>query len=130
VVAVAHEVQLADQEQRHGRQRLAPPLRGRDALPARAQPRRRRPEPAVEVGRAVDGADDRVERHDLQPAVDLPGAPERVGDLLERQDLPDVAGLAPQPPGDVGQHARAAGAREVALGVRGGEAGCRHPARG
>ena len=131
VVAVAHEVQVADLEERDRRHRLAAALGGGDPLPARAQPRRGRPEAAVEVDRAVDRADDRVERDDLQPAVDLAGAPERVDDLLEREDQPDVVGLAPQPPRDVGQQPGPPGAREVVLRVGTGEAGCSSaPVRG
>ena len=123
VVAVADEEQVADLVQRDRRQRLPAPLGGGDPLPARAQPRRGRPEAAVEVGGAVDGADDRVQRHDLEPAVLAPDHAEGVDDLLEREDQPDVVGLAPQPPADVGEQACAAGAREVALSVGCGEPG-------
>jgi hypothetical protein len=123
MVAVTHEEQVADAVERDRRERLAAPLRGRDPLPARAQPRRRRPEAAVEVGGPVDRAHDRVERHDLQPVVLAPDHAERLHDLLEGEDQRDVVGLAPQPPADVGQQARAARAREVALCVGLGEPG-------
>ena len=132
VVAVAHEVQLADPEDRDGRERLAAALGLRDPLPARAQPRARGAEGAVEVLRAVDGADDRVEGDRLQPEVVLADAPERVDDLLEREDVADVVGLEAQPPREVGQHPRPPRPGEVALCVLGGEAGahrCR-PGRG
>ena len=110
MVAVADEVELADPEERDRRHRLAAALGGRDPLPARAQPLRGGAEAAVEVRRAVDGADDRVELDDLQAAIDLADAPERLDDLLERQDQPDVVGLAPQPARDVGQQPRPPGA--------------------
>jgi hypothetical protein len=117
VVAVAHEVEVADLVERDRRQRLAAPLGGGDALPARAQPRRGGPEAAVEVRGAVDRAHDRVQRHDLQPGVLAADDAERLHDLLEGEDQADVVGLAPQPAADVGQQARTARAREVALGV-------------
>ena len=100
-----------------------------DPLPAAAQPRRGGAQAAVEVDGAVDAADDRVERHDLQAEVVLAGPPERLDDLLERQHERDVVGLAPQPAADVGQQARPAGAGEVGLGVGLGEAAA-HPRRG
>jgi hypothetical protein len=55
---------------------------------------------------------------------------ERVDDLLEREDEADVVGLPPQPAADVGQQARAAGAREVALSIGCGEPGGHEPIMG
>ena len=59
----------------------------------------------------------------MQPEVLAADDAERVDDLLEREDQRDVVGLAPQPPADVGQQPRAAGAGEVALRVGCGEPG-------
>jgi hypothetical protein len=59
VVAVTHEVDLADLDQVHRRQRLASPHRGGDLLPAAADPGGGGAEVAVEVAPAVDRADDR-----------------------------------------------------------------------
>ena len=94
-MAVAHEVEVADLVERDRRERLAAPLGGGDPLPAAAQPRRGRAQAAVEVDGAVDGADDRVERHHLEAEIVLPGAAECLDDLLERQHQRDVVGLAP-----------------------------------
>ena len=113
VVAVAHEVEVADLVERDRRQRLAAPLGGRDPLPPAAQPCRGGAQAAVEVDAAVDGADDRVERHDLQPEIVLAGPPERLHDLLERQHEAHVVGLPPQPAADLCQQAGPAGAGEV-----------------
>ena len=117
VVAVAHEVQVADLVERDRRQRLAATLGGGDPLPAAAEPRRGGPQAAVEVDRAVDAPDDLLQRHHLQPEVVLAGAPERLHDLLERQHERDVVGLAPEPPADVREQPRPAGAGEVGLSV-------------
>ena len=128
VMAVADEVQLADPVDGDRRERLAAPLRLGDPLPARAQPRAGGAEGAVELLRAVDGADDRVELDRPQAEVVLGDEPERLHDLLEGQDVADVVGLEAQPPREVGEHARAPRPREVALRVLGGEArthGCR-----
>ena len=123
MVPVAHEVQVADLEERDGRHRLAAALGGRDPLPARPQPLRGGAEAAVEVGGAVDRPDDVVELDDLQAAIDLSDAPERVDDLLEREDHRHVVRLAAQAPGDVGQQPRPPGAAEVVLSVLRGGAG-------
>ena len=82
----------------------------RDAAAIRSQRMRERvvsgPEAAVEVLRAVDRADDRVELDDLQAALALARAAERLHDLLEGQDQRDVVGLAPQPATEVRQDVR------------------------
>ena len=119
VVAVAHEVQVPDAVDVDRWHRLATALRLRDALPALAQPRRRRVEVAVEVARAVDGADDRVDVDDAaSPSGALAGAAERLDDLLEREDHADVVGLAAQARRQQRQGPAAPGAGEVRLGVR------------
>ena len=123
VVAVAHEVQVADAVDRDRRERLAAALGRRDPLPATTYARGGRPEAAVEVVRAVDRADDRVELDRLEPELDLADHAERVDDLVEREDQPDVVGLAAQPPSELGEQLRAPRAREVVLRVRAGEAG-------
>jgi hypothetical protein len=123
VVAVAYEVQVPDPVQGDRRQRLAAALGGGDPLPAAAQARRGGAEAAIEVRRAVDRADDRVQRHDLQPDVLPAGDAERVHNLLEREYQRDIARLAAQAAADVGQQARAPRAREVTLSVGAGEAG-------
>ena len=105
MVAVAHEVQVADLEQRDRRHGLAAPLCGRDPLPARPQSLRGGAEAAIEVRRAVDGPHDVVELDDIEAAIDLARPPERVDDLLEREDHRDVVRLAAQAARDVGQHA-------------------------
>ena len=96
-MAVTDEVDLADPQQVDRRQRLAAPHDRRDVLPARAHPARGRAEAAVELTRAVDAADDRVQRDDLQPDPAFGHEPERGDDLLVGEHHPDVVGLAPQP---------------------------------
>ena len=118
VMAVAHEVQVADAVDVDRRHRLAAALRLRDALPALAQARRRRAEVAVELARAVDGPDDRVDVDHLQSQRALAGPAERLDDLLERQDHGDVVGLAAQAGREQRQRPPAPGTREVRLGVR------------
>jgi hypothetical protein len=129
VVPVAHEVQVADPVDGDRRERLAAPLRRRDPLPPPAHARRRGAEAAVEVARPVDGADDRVERDRLQPQLDLADQAERVDDLVEREDQADVVGLPAQPPAQLREELRSAGAREVVLRVRGRETGAAVHAR-
>ena len=109
VVAVADEVQVADPVDGDRRERLAAALGGGDPLPAAAHARGGGAEAAVEVARAVDGADDRVERDRLQPELRLADHPERVDDLVERQDQPDVVGLPPQPPAEARPASASAG---------------------
>jgi hypothetical protein len=123
VVAVLHEVDLADAVEVDGRHRLAAAHRRRDALPAGAHLRGGGPEVAVEAALAVDGAHDRVQRHDLAPRVALLQAAQRVDDLLEREDVVDLAGLAPQPAAQPRQRQPPARAQEVVLGVGAGQSG-------
>ena len=123
MVPVADEVQLADAVDGDRRERLAAALRLRDPLPARPQARAGGAEGAVELLRAVDGADDRVERDALEAEVVLGDAAERLDDLLERQDVADVVGLEAQPPPEVGEHPRSPRAGEVVLRVLGGKTG-------
>src|SRR5687767_7835841 len=99
MVAVADEVQRADAVNIDRRHRLAASHRLRDPLPALPAAALRGPEVAVELARAVDGADDRVELDRLQPEAALAAAPERGNDLVEGQDLVDVVGLPAQPAG-------------------------------
>jgi hypothetical protein len=106
VMTVAHEVHVADPVHRNRRERLAAALGGRDPLPAPAHPWRRGPEAAVEVARAIDRADDRVQRDRLEAELDLAGHAERLHDLVEGQDQRDVVGLAAQPPAELGQQLR------------------------
>src|SRR5215210_8372037 len=87
------------------------------------QPRAGGAERAVELLRAVDGADDRVERDALEAAVVLRDPAQRLDDLLEREDVADVAGLEAQAAPEVGQHPGPPRAGEVVLRVLGGEAG-------
>ena len=94
VVAVLHEVQLADPvdvDRRHG---LAAALRGGDPLPARAHLAGGGAEAAVELAAAVHGAHDRVERDHLLAEAALAAAAERGHHLLEREDHVHVARLA------------------------------------
>src|SRR5688500_3608147 len=93
---VAHVVGVADAVDVDRRERLAAPPGQRDALPPRAHALGGGPEPAVEVARAVDGADDAVERDRLDAEVALADPPERGDDLVEREHGADVLGLAPQ----------------------------------
>jgi hypothetical protein len=123
MVAVADEVQVADPVDRDRRERLAAALGGGDPLPAAADAGRRGPEAPVEVARAVDGADDGVERDGLQPELRLADHAERVDDLVEREDERDVVGLAPQAPAELGDQLRASRPREVVLRVCRREAG-------
>ena len=126
VVPVAHEVQLADAEDGDRRERLTAALGLGDPLPAGPQPRARGAEGAVELLRAVDGPDDRVERDGLEAEVVLGHAPERLDDLLEGEDVADVVGLEAQPPPEVREHPRPPRSREVVLRVLGGETGAAH----
>src|SRR5947209_9927817 len=123
VVAVPDEVHLADAVHGDRRQRVAAAHGGGDALPARAHPRRGRPELAVEAAAAVDGADDRVERDRVQAEVALAHASQRGDDLVEGEDHVDVPALAGQEAGEPGDGLPAARAQEVVLGVDGVEAG-------
>src|SRR5690606_35556836 len=117
VVAVAHEMRVADAVDLDGRHRLAPPAGERDPLPPRAHAAGGGTEAPVEVARAVDGADDAVERDRLHAAVALADPAERLDDLVEREDGADVLGLAAQHAADARQHGAAAGAQEVVLRV-------------
>ena len=83
MVAVAHEEEVADPVQRDRRQRLAAPLRGRDPLPARAQPRRRRPEAAVEVGGAEAAEQPAVLRAQTERLLSDPKAKRFVNAFLD-----------------------------------------------
>jgi hypothetical protein len=76
-----------------GRQRAALAVGARDALPARRQPVRGRPEAAVEVAGGVDGADDLLDRDRPQPRR----APGERGDVAEvpRPGRARAAGEAP-----------------------------------
>jgi hypothetical protein len=76
------------------RQGLALPLGQVDPLPALADARRGGPERAVELTRAVDGPDDRVERDQLLAKALLAGAAERAHHLLEGEDVVHVVGPA------------------------------------
>ena len=127
VVAVADEVQLTDPEHGDRRHRLAAALRLRDPLPAAADSAGRGTEAAVELARAVDGADDRVKRDGLEPEPALAPVTERLDHLVEGEDQVDVVGLAAQPAGQAGELLVPARAAEVALGVLGGKAGVHSP---
>jgi len=96
VVAIAHEVQLADAIDVDRRHRLPAPLRLGDALEARSHARRSRAKRTVELLAAIDGSHDRVDRDDLDPEVALADPAERLDDLVEGQDDVDVAGLEPE----------------------------------
>jgi len=115
MVPVAHEVQLPDAVDVDRRHRLAAPLGGRDALPARPQAARGRAEAAVELAPAIDRADDRVERDRLAAEAALAGPAEGLENLLEWQDQVEVAGLAPKAVGEPCERAPATGAVEVEL---------------
>ena len=116
VVPVLHEVQLADPVDVDRRHRLALALGQVDALPALADPRRGGAEVAVELARAVDGPDDRVELDQLLAEPPLADAAERADDLLEREDVVHVVGPA-QARGQAREGAPAARAAEVVLSV-------------
>ena len=85
-------------------------------LPALAHPRGGGPEVAVELARAVDGPDDRVERDHLLAEAALADAAEGAGDLLEREDVVHVVDST-QPGGQSREGAPATGAAEVELSV-------------
>src|SRR2546429_380779 len=76
----------------------APTLGVGDPLPARPRAVRRGTKAAVELARAPDRADDRVERDALKSEISLAHAPERLDHLVERQYHLDVARLAPESP--------------------------------
>jgi hypothetical protein len=63
---------------------------------AAARPVGRRPEPAVEVAGALDGADDGVEVDHAQPEVAEPPLAEGDDDLVEGEDDVDVGRRPPQ----------------------------------
>ena len=128
VVAVLDEVQLADPVDVDRRHRLAAAHRLRDPLPAPAQAPRGGAEAAVELARAIDRADDRVELDRLQPEPPLAALAERLDDLVEGQDDVDVVGLAAQALGEIGEPVAAARAAEVGVRVLVGEPGV-HPAQ-
>ena len=138
VVAVDDEVQGADPVDVDRRHVGAAAHRGRDPLPAPADPVRGRAEAAVELAaRAVDRADDRVELDRLEPEPALAAAPERLDDLVEGKDQVDVVGLAAKPRREAGELVAAPCAAEVGLRVLGGKAGvhrrrvrCDDPTRG
>ena len=91
-------------------------------LPALAHARRGGTEGAVELARAVDGPDDRVERDQLQAEPPLAGPAERAHHLLEGEDVVHVVGPA-QPRGQARKRAPPARAAEVELRVGAREAG-------
>ena len=122
VVPVAHEVDVAHLQQVDRRHRLTSAHRGVDLLPACANPARGGAKAAIEIALAIDRADDRVERDDLQAEVRLARPAKGLDDLLEGEDQPDVVGLAPQPPGDLAEQPGATCPREVGLRVGTGEA--------
>src|SRR4029077_15118515 len=84
-----------------------------DPLPARADPRARGAELAIEASGPVDRAEETGERDDAPAEVDLARAPERGDNLVKRQDRVDVSGrprhARPQP----GQRLTAAGTQGV-----------------
>ena len=121
VVPVADEMQVADAVDGDRRHPAAAALCEVDPLPALSEPVRRGPKPAVEVGRAVDAADDRAKLDDLEPDPALAGPPHRRHDLVERQDQVDVVGPAAQSAGECRQHLPPPGPLEVGLGVEIGE---------
>jgi hypothetical protein len=117
VVAVLHEVQLADPVHVDRGHRLAAALRGRHPLPARAHLARGGPEAAIELATAIHRAHDGVERDDLLAQLPLAAAPEGRHHLLEREDHVHVARLAAQAVPQAGERTRAPGAGEVELRV-------------
>ena len=117
VVAVLDEVQVADPVDVDRRHRLAAPAGGGDPLPARPHVGGGA-EVAVELAAAaVDGADDRVERDQLDAEVVLARAAERGHDLLEREHVGDVVGLRPELRDDPRQRAATTLAGEHRLRV-------------
>ena len=66
MVAVDDEMHAADAVHLDRRHRLTAALSGSESLPAFADARRRRPEEAIEIARAIDTADDGLDADDLQ----------------------------------------------------------------
>jgi hypothetical protein len=98
MVAVAHEVLIADSVDIDRRHRLSPSLRLVDLLPSEAGPIRGRTETAIEVPRAIDAANDRIEGDGLNAQVSLPNhSPKGVDDFFEGQHDLDVVRLTTQP---------------------------------
>jgi len=87
-------MERADPVQRYGGHGHAAALGLGHPLPAFARPARGGAKAAVEVARAVDRPDDRVEGDRLEPHVVLAAAPERPEHVVEREDDVHVARLA------------------------------------
>ena len=122
MVTIADEVDFADPDEIDRRKGFATAHRRRDALPPAPHPRRRGAEAPIEVASAVDGAENRVERHDLQAEGALAHEPEGFDHLLVGEGHTNVVGLAPQP-GDQPRRGRApARTQEVMLRIHPGHA--------
>jgi hypothetical protein len=90
------------------------PLR---SIPARADVRRRWTERAIEVARAVNAADDRVERDRLDAERLSADAAQRLHDLVVGQHHVHVVGLAPEERDQARELAAPARAQEVIASV-------------
>jgi hypothetical protein len=117
VVAVAHEVRVADAVDVDRRQRLAAAHRGCDALPTRPHAGRRRAKRAIEARRAVDGPDDRVDRDHLHAQVALAEPAQGFDHFGERQDQIEVAGAPDRACAQVRKRPAAPCTHEVVLRV-------------
>src|SRR5580704_16141620 len=117
VMAVAHEMLVADPVDLDRRNRLTAPLGQRQPFPPVPRPTGRGPEPAVEVAPRVDRADDRVHRYRLQPQPPLAAPAERADDLVKRHDTAAVTAPAAQAAAQRRQDLAPPGPQEVVLDV-------------
>ena len=118
VVAVAHEVEVAELVDVDRRERLPGAALQGHPLPPLAAPVRRGPEPAVEVAHLVDRADDRVHRDHLQAQGALAAPAQCLDHLGEGEGLVALVGVVPHPARELGEDLVPSHAQEVVLGVR------------
>ena len=117
MVAVPHEVHVADAVQRDRRDGVASALGRSQAKPAFPYPTGRRAELTVEVSWAVNGSDDALDRDELKPDVALTNRAESVHHLVEGQDEADIIGFTPEALRQAHHDLASAGPLEVVLGV-------------
>src|SRR5205807_9960956 len=100
VMAIADEIQLSDPRQVDRRERAPATHHLGNLFPPSPNAPRGRTKAAIEVTSAVDRANDRVQRDNLETERTLTDEAECLNDFLVRQHDPNVVGLAAESSGE------------------------------